>query len=249
MTRGVWILTKEVDALIAVHAASGAPGVVTDIATPGVHTPWNPPKSFGAHYRPGTKSASGEIGVAVDFGGLNGPLPDEQALQVFQAFEADGRAGKLSELYCGQAEYCVFNGAWMRWTSIPKQTRDAIRPKHMNHIHVSVQPGVFLAPTAQPQEPQPEEEDLPQYEFADGGIVSVNAKGEVFCPEMDGRPVARHYGGMTQLRDDAKQGFEKAVAIVGVDRNNSQGGYRVFDQRWIRNGFQFAPGVEMFFKR
>jgi hypothetical protein len=238
-------VTIETDSIIAVHEASGAPGQVTDINTIGVHG------GHSWHYAKGTPSPSGTISTAVDFGDHPQRLTDAQSLEVFNVFAPYGQAGQLVELFCGQADWCVYDGKWLRWTSLPKTTRDAIRPLHMNHVHVATGVGHFIHLNQQPIQPKPlsqETDDMIQYEWPDGAIVCVDAIGEVFCPEYAGRPTAKHYGGVTQLRDDAKIGFEKAVSIVGIKRDDSQAGYVLKDQRWTKDGFRFEPGVEEFFK-
>lgn len=238
-------MTLEVDAIIAVHRWSGAPGVVTDINSPGAHTPWDPKhKKFGAHYEPATPSATGEVSVAVDFGGADGPLPDEQALQVAAVFEPHGKAGKLSELYCGQSDYCVHGGKWMRWTSLPKAVRDAIRPAHFNHVHVATRPGVFLVPSAQPEQPQPEEEDLPKY--IDKFVWPNGDQLQVFPDNHHECFGAKSYGNMNDLRDDAKQGFVEVHAVGPINPADSQAGYIFYAQNG--NAYRFEPGVEKFFK-
>jgi hypothetical protein len=145
-------VTREVDSIIAVHKASGAPGIVRDIDTSGVHA------SGSLHYvRFGvTPSSSGSRGTAVDFGGVSGPLNTADSLAVFNAFKRYGERGLLEELYCGQAEWCVYRGTWQRWSDLKASVRSAIRPAHMNHIHVATRPGVFLVPP-QPQPPTKEQ--------------------------------------------------------------------------------------------
>lgn len=131
-------MTREVDSIIAVHLSSGTPGIVTDINTANIHA------SKSWHYRPANQSLTGKISTAVDFGNRPVKLTDEQALEVFEAFKPYAETGQLSELFCGQADWCVYNGNWLRWTSLPKKIRDAIRPEHMNHVHVAVRVGTFL---------------------------------------------------------------------------------------------------------
>src|SRR4051812_21455890 len=80
-------MTIEVDSIITYHQASGAPGQVTDINTPGVHS------STSAHYakgkcskpRPLDKSA-GCTGCAVDFAFVPGQNMSPGLLAIWTAF-------------------------------------------------------------------------------------------------------------------------------------------------------------------
>jgi hypothetical protein len=154
-----WVVvrtTAEVDSIIAVHKASSAPGVVTDVATPRVHSrnSWHYVKNDPWTGKPVTPSAT-PGGTAVDFGGATGPLSSADALAVFTAFVSYGRAGLLMELFCAQAYWCVYRGRFMPWDEVPGPARHAIHDAHRNHTHVSVRPGVFLQPL------QHEEDDVP----------------------------------------------------------------------------------------
>jgi hypothetical protein len=175
-------MTVEVDALIAVHRASGAPGVITDIATWGAHDPkaWHYVKVDPATGIRVTLSAT-PGGTAVDFGGQWGPLSSPSALKVYEAFVPFANAGQLEELYCGQADWCVRGGKFTPWDSIfPFQPwkRKKLRDAHRNHVHVAVRPGVFLVPVPTPPATQPEEEELPRY--ADQIIYPDGTKTQVF---------------------------------------------------------------------
>jgi hypothetical protein len=140
-------VTAEVDSIIAVHRASSAPGVVTDIATLGVHAQnsWHYCKIDQITKKPVTPSET-PGGCAVDFGGSQGPLGTYDALRVYRAFEPYGRAGQLAELFCGQSDWCVYQGRFMLWIDVPAVVQRAIRDAHRNHIHVAVRPGTILRP-------------------------------------------------------------------------------------------------------
>jgi hypothetical protein len=135
-------MTSEVDALIAVHQASGAPGIVTDISTLGAHArnSWHYCKTDPVTRKPVTPSDT-PGGCAVDFGGPRGPLSTPDALRVYRAFEPYGRAGQLAELFCGQSDWCVYQGRFMLWIDVPPVVQRAIR---------AVRPGTILKPPVQP---------------------------------------------------------------------------------------------------
>jgi hypothetical protein len=150
-------LTREVDCIIEVHKASGAPGIVTDIEGTG-HDP------NGWHYaKVGVTPSATPGGTAVDFGGRFGPLNTVDSLRAYGAFEPYGRAGLLAELYCGQSDWCVRDGKFQRWDDIypfMPWKRSALRNQHSNHIHVAVRPRTFLKPLSDIF-PSPQEDDMP----------------------------------------------------------------------------------------
>lgn len=233
-------MTIEVDSIIAVHKASGAPGVVTDISSPGIHIPWNPPKSHGSHYRPATYSLSGQNGTAVDFGNRPERLTDEQSLEVFNVFKPYGETGQLQELFCGQSDWCVYGGNWLRWTSLPKKTRDIIRPAHRNHLHVSVLPGVFLKPLQQPTNPplsQSQETDMSDaltITYANGHKTVVTPDGAV---KNAGTPF---YGSIYDVSARDKKDWVSCFAAIAVDPEDETKGYTLFNDK-PNSKYSFTP--------
>ena len=128
-----------------------------------------------------------------------------------------------------------------------------LRRDHKNHVHVALWPGrvMPLPSVAQPATPPPtpEEIDMVQYVWNDGAVAVLYPNGNVYCPSIPGRPTAKHYGGMNNLKDDAKKAFSgKATLLVGIDPNNSQAGYTIGDDSWGPDYYDFKPGVEKFFK-
>ena len=233
-------MSKEVDAIIAYHAASGAPGRVTDIDTPGVHS------KTSAHYAKGTCSDSGCKGCAVDFAFVPSQRMSPGLLAIWTAFSKV--EGQLWELFYEGAPYWIKDGQQRAKSLFSTALRDA----HRNHVHVSIRPGKTLDV---PNQPQPVltptlETDMVHGKWNDGALAYANPKGEVFCPEVPGRPTAKHYGGITSLRDDAKKSFSgTVVAIIPIDDNNSQAGYYLVDESWKVDEFKFEPGVEKFFRK
>jgi hypothetical protein len=145
-SQGAETITAEVDGLIAVHKASGAPGVVRDINSPGIHA-----KTSFHYLRTGvTPSATGDEGTAVDWGGPKFPLSITESKQVVEVYRPYAERGQLAELYYGHSDYCVFRGKWQRWCDVPKPAGDLIRNAHYDHVHVAVAAGVFLRPPSIP---------------------------------------------------------------------------------------------------
>lgn len=230
-------MSRETDAIIAVHEASGAPGIVTDINTLGVHS------AYSNHYKkdvhPSTPAHyldqfNGKVGRAVDFGGSNGPLSEEESLEVFAVFAQFGRDGKLAELFCGQAEYCVYGGIWMRWTSMPKKSREAIRPAHMNHVHVAVKPGVLLEP---PQQSQPSENDMSDaltITYDSGHKTVVTPDGAV---QNAGTPF---FGSIYDVPAAEKKDWVTCFAATAIDPNDESKGYCIWNAR-PNSKYEFTP--------
>jgi hypothetical protein len=227
--------TAEVDSIIAVHKASGAPGVVTDIATPGVHSrnSWHYIEDDPWTGKPVTLSKTGDEGTAVDFGGLRGPLSDTDALAVFSAFAPYGRAGLLIELFCGQAEWCVYRGRAMAWKDVPPVARTAIQMAHYNHIHVAVRPGVFLPVRSVPPK-QEDQEDMPRY--ADQIVYPDGSKTQVFPDGAVKNFGTPFFGSIFDVPPEGKRVWTRADAITAIDPNNKMAGYVL----WNETGHSFA---------
>lgn len=225
-------MTLEVDCIVKVHDAAGAPGIVTDINTPHVHA------SGSLHYARGTSSPSGGQSTAVDFGGANGPLNLEDTLKVFDTFVPYAQEGKLAELYCGEAEYCVYRGSWLRWTSVPKRVRDILRPQHQNHIHVAVKAGVFLEPHALPTKPTIDEDDdmsdALTITYANGHKTVVTPDGAV---KNAGTPF---FGSIYDVPAADRRDWVTCFAATAIDPDDESKGYRLWNDR-PNSKYEFTP--------
>lgn len=115
--------------------------------------------------------------------------------------------------------------------------------------HMEKRPGRGPLPARPNPAPTSLEIDMEHCKWNEKARAYVNSKGEVFCPEVPGRPTAKHFGGMTDLRDDAKKSFSgTTVAIIPIDDNDSQAGYYLVDESWKVEEFKFDASVKKFFK-
>jgi hypothetical protein len=122
----------EVDSIIGYHRASGAPGRVTDINTPGVHS------DGSAHYMKGTCSDSGCQGCAVDFAFVPSQRMSPGLLAIWTAFSKV--ESQLWELFYEGAPYWIKDGQQKQRSLFSTALRDA----HRNHVHVAIRPGKTL---------------------------------------------------------------------------------------------------------
>lgn len=83
----------------------------------------------------------------------------------------------------------------------------------------------------------------------DGAVAVLDPAGNVYCPAVPNKPVAKHYGGMADLAPQYKQAFSgRATFIVPIDAGNSQAGYTIGDSSWGPDFYTFDPGVKKFFR-
>lgn len=121
-------MTKEVDGIIAFVAAAKIPGIYAGYTTNGSH-------AVGSyHEKDGTPSASGRVGLAVDF---DAPGNNPEALLACARL-LDTVSGGLFELFHTPLGHSVKNGRRYSWTIAD----------HVTHVHVAVKKGTFLVPTA-----------------------------------------------------------------------------------------------------
>lgn len=113
----------EVRHLISYISRQGVPFRVTDVSTPGVHTPTS------YHYRQGTDG----VGLAID---LAEPTPTQNTPGLLRIFAAFGAVeSSLAELIYAGAPYNIKDGR-----RVPRYAVSA----HWNHVHVAVPRGTFL---------------------------------------------------------------------------------------------------------
>jgi hypothetical protein len=102
--------------------------------------------------------------------------------------------------------------------------------------------------------PAVEEDDMQPFvkrvEWNDGALAYLMPDGNVYCPEgLPGRPTAKHWGGMSDLRDDAKRTYNGQPAdLIPINLDDSQAGYTILDTGF-EDHFDFMHGVEKFFKK
>lgn len=115
--------SREVQALIRYITATGVAFKVTDVNTPGVHTPTS------YHYREGTDGT----GLAVDLALLSPSWNSPGLLNIFAHFGPV--ESQLAELIYSGAPYNIKDG---------KRVRPYAVEAHWNHVHVAVPKGTFL---------------------------------------------------------------------------------------------------------
>lgn len=124
--------SAEVNGIIRYLMGTGVPFKVTDINTPGVHTPGS------YHYREGT----GGTGLAIDLAALTPSWNSPGLLEIFAHFGPV--ESQLAELIYSGAPYNIKDGR-----RVPRYAVEA----HWNHVHVAVPKGTFLKEPAMPDDP------------------------------------------------------------------------------------------------
>ena len=140
----------EVQGMIALVRSLGVPHRVTDVNTPGVHTP------SGFHYKDGTAGN----GLAVDLAAIVPYNLDPTAaragmLAICKALEP--HESRFAELICSHLPYSIKDGR--------RVARYAVS-SHWNHIHLAVPKGTFLVYVTTPMEVPvvPDDPNIPNIE-------------------------------------------------------------------------------------
>lgn len=100
---------------------------------------------------------------------------------------------------------------------------------------------LYITPQPKQETPVPDQIEQPAAKcvWDDGAYANVYANGDVWAYG------AKYWGGMSNLREDAKVGFVQARGIRPVDPKDSQAGYIIGD----KTEFAFKAGTkEAFFK-
>src|SRR5882724_515403 len=207
-------MTREVDSIIDFVMAAKIPDIYPGYTTNGKHATDSYPERLG------TPSASGPIGLAVDF-----DAPDNNPKALLACAELFSPiSGLLFELFHTPLHYSIKNGVRVHWTI----------PDHVTHVHVAVKLGVFL----QPHWPTPKPQELPampdyvdQFRWPNGDQVQVFANGDVKC-----YPPHVFKGSVHDVKPQDRLNFSPTTnPIAGVnphDANNSDAGYVT----WCANG-------------
>lgn len=188
-------MSSETTSLIAFFRASGVPGRVTDIDTPGVHS------KTSRHY----------LGLAVD---LAGPVPSRNSdalLAVYRAFLPV--AGSLHELIYGGPG----GGRWFYGAQIGMGAQG---PAHENHVHVSVDRGWRWTPPVKEIRPMfdPPLQIVAVLDCPTGGAWllqangGINAVGGAPFRGIENQPFEKPYwGSRTAARLESLGGLGYAV--------------------------------------
>lgn len=236
-------MTVEVDALINYVRSTGVSCVVTDVSTPGVHTPYDPKNGkYGNHYAPGTPSQSGDKGLAIDFAfkHSDGRHDCPELLAIFRILW--DQKEKLQELYYSGpgVTHMVRFGGVTKIGLVPKSIIDA----HHNHIHVAVHRGTFLVPAIpaliQPATINQIGDDMPQptdkvseLVYPDGSKTVLLRNGSIINA---GTPF---FGTIHNIADEFKRDWTEALTLTAVDPQDASAGYVC----WATSGkpFKFDP--------
>lgn len=144
--------TAEVAGIINYLIGSGLPFKVTDVDTPGVHSPTS------YHYR----------GLAVDFAGPQPSFNSPELLAIFNAFKPVEHL--LAELIFSGGGYSIKDGR--------RVNRYAI-DTHWNHVHVAVPKGTILKEN--PDMAVPADKELLTAFPLGSGYVIIAKDGAVYC--------------------------------------------------------------------
>ncbi len=219
-------MTREVDSLIAFNATLDS-GAYAGYITNGQHAV----NSF--HGRVGTPSASGPIGLAVDFDAIKND-PNKLLICARGFF---GVASSLAELF-----YTPL-GVWVKYGKVyPIATLDPHdRELHNNHVHVALAKGTFLTPpiavipTTPPQPTEDGMADALVIQYPDGSKTIVGADGAVFNA---GTPF---FGSMYDLKPEQKLGVTSIKAATAVSYQDPGAGYCLWSQ--TGNRYVFNPAL------
>ncbi|WP_144836035.1 hypothetical protein [Kocuria rosea] len=214
-------MSKETDAIVARHKASGVGGRVTSITSSA------PGRKDGTyHQRWGTPSAKDKAGkgLAVDFGDDTGDAATPTKLAIFKLFAQE--SPKLAELFYSHAPYFVKHGVKKPISQFNRE--DFAR--HKNHVHVAVSKGVSLTvPTPTLSAASSKEPPMSKPVFIDacstpdlGGSWRLEPNGGVWTHGN-----AQFFGAFANLPENIK--LTSTGVFIAIETVPSTGGYRIFD--------------------
>lgn len=231
-------MSKETDAIVARHKASGVGGRVTSITSDA------PGRKDGTYHQrwgtPSPKDKDGK-GLAVDFGDDTGDVATATKLAIFNLFAQE--SSKLAELFYSHAPFFVKHG--VRKPIAQFNREDFAR--HKNHVHVAVARGMLLplppVPVA-PAAPKPiqSQEDDEMFNNArtitwpDGSKTCVTPDGDPQCFGNSPDNMPPHFGGMGSLPPGAKLTFTEIVAITPINLQDKSAGYWLWNKKDPKTG-------------
>lgn len=212
--------SRETDAIIAYQATAGVPVRVTSIDD-AAHAPASRHYQFGTP--PGAQGVSGR-GLAVDFAGphqyaRHPRLSAPELVDIATAFLPV--QNRLHELICSHLGYSIKNGRKVPMMAVAE---------HWNHVHVSVDKNVFLAPLP-PSHPNPNPaapEVRPMYDPPLGPLAAVwqdNQQRVIAAVSPDGEVYAWGCKWVGNVKGKAYW-LDRTAAAIGP-RDDGQEGYMV----------------------